>query len=156
NRATVPALQDRVSSIYRQRILPLIEQHCTELSHADRLHRIDSLELNLGILEGEDIEAELVTRAEKMFHKALSAQITSQNGEAVQPGRSLRAQSALELFTFFMQTGSLPWWADDSKPGLLAETLQGLLDEAPNDLRHMLRAWALDEGLQRRLTSHFG
>ena len=34
-------LQNQLGRLYRQRILPLIDRYCTELSQPDRLHRID-------------------------------------------------------------------------------------------------------------------
>lgn len=37
-------LQQELSRIYRQRLVPLIERYCDELSAPDRLHRIDLLE----------------------------------------------------------------------------------------------------------------
>ena len=44
NPASAPEIQDEISRIYRKRIVPLIDQYCSELSSPDRIHRIDSLE----------------------------------------------------------------------------------------------------------------
>lgn len=155
NRATAPAIQDKVSSIYRQRIVSLIDRYCTELGQPDRLYRIDSLELDLGILDMDDLEEEFVAKASNALRQALSAQIARQEEDTHGFGRSPKSQSALELFTFFLETGSLPWWADDAQPTLLAETLQQLLDEAPDELRRLLQGSVLEEASRRRLIGHY-
>ena len=41
-------LQPEMSRIYRQRIVPLIDQCCTAFSAPDRMHRIPVLEIDLG------------------------------------------------------------------------------------------------------------
>src|SRR4051812_22765666 len=122
NAAAAPAMQDAISRVYRQRIVPLIDQCCTELGAPDRLYRIDSLELDLGTLDAEDLEEQFVAQVRTTLRKKLTAQISRQE-EATSSGHSPKTHSALELFALFARTGSLPWWADHHQPNLLAENL---------------------------------
>jgi len=156
NPRTAPVLQDEVSRIYRQRVIPLIDRYCTELGQPDRLYRIDSLELDLGRLETDDLEGQFVAKVEAALRKALSAQIAVQEQEpASSRGHGPKAQSALELFAFFARTGSLPWWADSSQPDLLAETLQSLLDESPDELRRLLQTLAGETRARERIIRRY-
>jgi hypothetical protein len=107
--AEAQPLQAEVSRIYRQRIVPLIDKYCTELSQPDHIHRIELL------------------------------QISQQEQTAAHHGPSLKAMSQLELFAFFARTGSLPWWADTSQPRLLDACLQHLIQAAPEPLRLLMR-----------------
>ena len=155
NAAAAPAIQDEVSRVYRRRIVPLIDRYCSELGQPDRLYRIDSLELDLGVLDVDDLEAQFVAKTNTALRAALAAQIERQEQDALPTKRSPKASSALELFAFFAQTGSLPWWADASRPELLAENLEELLREAPRQLRRLLADLAREERLRRRLAAQY-
>lgn len=151
--ASARALQDQVSTIYRQRIVPLIDRYCTALGAPDRLYRIDSLELNLGTLDAENFEEQFVAQVERTLQKALREQITSQEAEKEED--SPKTRSALELFIFFMQMGSLPWWADQTRPALLRENLQTLLDAPPPDFVRLLQELIRDGRARQRLVTEY-
>ena len=151
--ASARALQDQVSHIYRQRIVPLIDRYCTALGAPDRLYRIDSLELNLGTLDTENFEEQFVAQVERTLQKALREQITSQENEKEED--SPKTRSALELFVFFVQMGSLPWWADQTRPALLRENLQTLLDAPPPDFVRLLQARIRDGHTRQRLVTEY-
>ena len=156
NPRTAPALQDEVSRIYRQRVIPLIERYCSELGQPDRLYRIDTLDLDLGHLDTDDLESQFVAKADVALRKALSAQIADQEQESSSsPQGGPKAQSALALFAFFARTGSLPWWADSSRPGLLAENLQSLLDRSPDELRRLLQSLAGETRARERIIRRY-
>jgi hypothetical protein len=132
-------LQAEVSRVYRQRIVPLIEQYCSALSAPDRIHRLERLEIDLGQLTSGQIETDLMARTSSALYEALAMEIREQEERAQQQGDSLQAASHLETFATFAHTGALPWWADLSQPRLLEECLQTLLDQTPQQLRHLMR-----------------
>jgi len=147
--------QDELSRIYRQRIIPLIDQYCSEFSGPDQLYRIEKLDLNLETLDPRKLEADFVAKATVALRRELAAQINVQEQIASQAGSNSRAQSQLELFSLFIRTGNLPWWADTSQRGLLAENLKYLLDEAPEALVHLLREVASEPHQRQRMIAHY-
>ncbi len=50
-------LQAELSRVYRQRIVPLIDRYCTELSEPDRIHRIESLEVDVGYVDPDRLSS---------------------------------------------------------------------------------------------------
>ncbi|MEN9867304.1 MAG: hypothetical protein RL748_2894, partial [Pseudomonadota bacterium] len=154
-RASATAIQDQASRIYRERIVPLIAQYCSELSSPDRLHRIDTLELDLGTLDGHDLETQMVAQVSTRLYNALAKQIHHLDQVNGTGANSPKALSALELFGLFVSTGNLPWWADHGNASLLADTLQQLLDAGSRAFRQLLQELAHDHGMRQRLASHY-
>lgn len=154
NQKIAPAIQDEISRVYRQRIVPLIDQYCSELSTPDRLYRIDRLELDLGTLDVENLEEQFIASIKTALRQELSAQIEQQE-QTPQPGQNPKTLSALELFTLFVRTGTLPWWADHQNPTLLTENLQQLLDEKPAAFLNLLRTLIQETGVRQRLIRQY-
>jgi hypothetical protein len=141
--------QEELSRIYRQRVIPLIEQRCDELAKPDRLYRIQALDLDLGALDPQNLEEEFTAKVDEALCRELARQIDACEEAGPQ------AQSQLELFAFFARTGSLPWWAEPAHPGLLAENLELLLRELPEALSHLLGELAHEPGPRQRVVNHY-
>src|SRR5215216_426590 len=75
----VKALQAEISRVYRQKIVPLLDRCFTELSNPDTLYRIDSLELDIGLLDPNQLEQELVEKVNSVLRRELAAQINAQD-----------------------------------------------------------------------------
>jgi hypothetical protein len=153
--ADAQQLQTEVSRIYRQRIVPLIDQYCTALSDPDRIHRIESLELNLGTVHPQYLEENLVAQVSTQLRTLLAERITADERKAEGSGANRKTTSQLELFSVFAQTGSVPWWADSSQPHLLDDCLQYLLHNAPGPFRGLLRELAQEQSSLQRIVRHF-
>lgn len=147
--------QDELSRIYRQRILPLIDQCCSELGRPDWLYRIESLDLDLGTLDPNNLEEDFTQKVDTALRRELARQIAACDEAAGRSGSSLEAQSQLELFTLFARTGCLPWWVEPSQPGLLAENLDHLLRESPEALGRLLKELARQTQPRQRLVNHY-
>ena len=135
-------LYSEMSRIHHQRIAKLIDRCCTELSEPDQIYRIESLQLDLGSVNPENLEAEFVAKLSKALPTALGEQIRSRDREGSRRRQSLKEGSQLELLAFFAHTGSLPWWADPSRPRLLNDVLQSLIQNAPAPLTRLMRKLA--------------
>jgi hypothetical protein len=155
NRADARRLQDEVSRIYRQRIVPLIDQYCTELSAPDVIHRVPSLEVNLGTIDPEHFEEDLVGKARAQLHAALAAWITADERTAGGGDADRRTASRLELFAVFARTGSVPWWADSLQPQLVDDCLWHLIHTAPRALRRLMHELAEEPTAIHRIARHF-
>ena len=147
--------QDEVSRVYRGRIVPLIDQLCTELSEPDRLYQIETLDLDLGVLDPEQLETEFVTKVSTALRRALVAQVHAQTDEPDRPAENNKVTSQMDLFAHFARSGSLPWWADAMQPGLLEQCLQNLHYAVPESLRRLMRALAQEPVSLRRLVAHY-
>ncbi|MEZ4731465.1 MAG: contractile injection system tape measure protein [Caldilineaceae bacterium] len=148
-------LQTAVSRIYRQRLLPMIEECCTVLSKPNQCYRIETLTLDLGALDPEHLEEELIERLRVALPPALAAQLSVQEERAGSQAQPIQTQAQLELLTAFVCTGTLPWWADADNPRLLADCLAHLLEQAPDALRQLLQAVGADHSALQRLIQHY-
>lgn len=147
--------QDELSRIYRQRIVPLIEQCCNELGRPDHLYRIESLELHLGRLDPKNLEEDFTAKVDSALRLELARQIDEYDQTASRGDDRPATRSQLELFAFFARTGSLPWWADTSRPGLLAENLAQLLHESPEALSCLLAELTREPQARRRISNQY-
>ena len=143
-----------IGRIYRQQIVPLIDLCCTDLSRPDHVHRIESLQLDLGSVNLKNLEEDLITRLREALPDTLAIQIRCQEGHDGRPEQSPRDQSRLELFEFFIRTGSLPWWADPLQPQLLSDVARHLIDNRPGGLVRVMRELARRQQPLQRLVSH--
>ncbi|MFZ4701754.1 MAG: contractile injection system tape measure protein [Candidatus Methylumidiphilus sp.] len=141
-------LQEQISQIMRTQIKPLIERACDSLSTPDCLHRIERLELDLGIVDASNLSKQLPALFDEAFKRALTKAVAQPDPS----GLSAKVASQWELFTQFIREGTLPWWADLAKPHQVEDSIEYLLKEAPDLLRQSLPSLALDvRGLRRMI-----
>ncbi len=151
--AEAAPLQAEMRDIQQRQLLPLIDRYCSELADPERIYRIDTLEIDLGHVDAANLRDDFSARVAAPLRKALAAEI--EQAEQRAGGDGLAAQSSLELFEFFVRTGSLPWWADTSRPQLLDEVLQRLLESAPGPLARSMRTLSDADGDLKRLVLHY-
>ncbi len=144
NRADALPLQGELSRIYRQRIVPLIDQACTDLSAPDLIHRIDTLELDLGEVDPHHLERDMVANVRAQLRLRLADCISARERQPEQAADSVKTTSQLELFILFTRTGTVPWWADATQPHLVPDCVQHLMQQAPSLLRRVMRELAAD------------
>jgi hypothetical protein len=125
-------VQSELRDAYRERLLPLIEAICSELSAPGRIDRVDRLEIDLGELPLETFEAALADSFAPAFRSRLADAIDD----------APESDADLELFDHFIRTGTVPWWADVADRDLLPATLERLLGRAPRTLRRTIVAAA--------------
>lgn len=143
-------LQQRAGALL-QRLGPLLERHFDELGDPDSLHRIDRLELDLGVLSAGRLEVDLPDRLGAALRLALAGHLQRQATGDPPP----RLASALELFVQFVRQGHLPWWADLARPRQPQAALDLLLREAPALLARRLPELVFDGNALRRLATRF-
>ena len=134
------ALQSLMRDRFRSALLPALEQVFDELSEPGRVHRIDRLVIDLGILPADGSEEVLAERLKAALAPRLAA--------ALVPGAAV--QSDLELFNYLVQTGSLPWWAERGVRELPARALRRLAAQSPQPLAGALREIAAHPAWLRR------
>src|SRR6266498_1744970 len=111
NRLDSFALQQKISDIYYDDMLPLLEKLFDELSNEDELISLDCLEIDLGIFTEKELHQK------DQLEKILST-IRHQVNEKLRAGGST-AKSSLHIgkwslnvfrqWIFYMRNGYLPW-----------------------------------------------
>jgi hypothetical protein len=141
-------IQQRVRELYHAEILPLLDKMMTQLSPGDEVIRVESLELDLGDLNFEKLDQELIKAFRTQIEEQLSAWLVHQNTG----GNSTNAkeknpviikseeQSSLGLIRYFFTTGLLPWWVPDvSETFDIDELIIDLLKKNPVALLATIR-----------------
>ncbi|MBE7382948.1 MAG: hypothetical protein F6J95_016220 [Leptolyngbya sp. SIO1E4] len=82
-------LQNQLSALYRSKIIPLIETFCDRLSDPDTLHRIDTLEIDLGEIDLNTLETDFVQKVAASLHKQLSQRLAFEATSETSSSRSL-------------------------------------------------------------------
>ncbi|MBK7676134.1 MAG: hypothetical protein IPJ27_16055 [Candidatus Accumulibacter sp.] len=134
-------LQAELRDAYRERLLPLIEAICSELSAPGCIDRVDRLEIDLGELPLETFETALADSFAPTFRSRLADAIDD----------APESDADLELVDFFIRSGTIPWWADASDRNLLPAAVARLLGRAPQTLRQTILAAADRERTLRRI-----
>jgi hypothetical protein len=174
-------LHETLSHICRSRLTPILDKHCSALSDTDVIYRVDTLELDLGKIPCELLQEALGESFEKALGIKLAKAIATeqtlgepgatvsrlapvalysrpQRGTTTVPaaatmGEEVQAKvaSQLELLAYYVNTGTLPWWAEVSRAGLLEDNLKLLVEQAPSPLRRVVRDFSRDDRALRRM-----
>ena len=147
-------LQAELSRIQTRQIEALIDRCCTEAGDPDRLHRLGSLVLDLGRLDPESLEEDLVEKLGPALRRALSTRIREDDEETARTGGDPESAARLELVSRFARTGHLPWWADTSRPHLVDEAVAFLIEHAAPSLVTLVRLFSRERAPLRRLVLH--
>ncbi len=148
-------LQERFGRLCRNRVVPLLDRCCSARCGPERLVRIESLEIDLGLLSPESPDDDLVARIGVELDRRLGELIRPAQDEADRPEGGPRAGSHLELFEHFARNGHLPWWADTTRPRPLDDALDHLLRHAPESLAKSLIVLLQGDRPLRRIIHHF-
>ena len=142
-------LQSELSRFHTDAVLPLIDRCCSEASDPGRLHRIDSLEIDLGRLDPNDFEAGFLARLEATLPAALAEEI--QRSTSVGGAGDPDTTSRLELLALYARTGQLPWWTDAGDRRLLDGVVDWLSARAPEPLGRLMVELTREPRTARRL-----
>ena len=143
-------VQSEVSRIYRSKVIPLIEALCNQLSDEQTIVRIDSLEIDLGNININNLEQELVEKIEEYIKQHLPEKKKSSNSHVYS-----QSTSQLELLIYFLQTGMRPWWAKTLSKQELIDYFDRLITTSPNQIHPILWHSFQDEKQLKRLIYQF-
>jgi len=182
-------LQNEVSRIYHRKVVPLLEALCDQLSDNQTIVRIDSLDINLGEVDINHLEQEIVAKVEAYVQQYLAkknspsdyivSEQTQSNGSNIfrsnidnytsrfpqeqdsntkkPPASNISNQSTtqLEILSYFLQTGMLPWWAKNVSQRELIEYCDRLITTSPNQVQLLVRQSLQNEAQLKRLIYQF-
>jgi len=149
------ALQRRASRLFQEEVLPLLDEAFSRIAPADRVLRIERLELDLGEIAEANWERDFVEKC--------VAQITEQVAETAfavgseHPVENLSIEeNALAVFRYFLETGMLPWYAKHLNLTVLEEMVEEALAGGSGfwgqELRRVLKQ---NEGALQRMLWQF-
>ena len=178
-------LQNRLSALYRKQVIPLIETYCNQLCDPDTVLRLDILDVDLGEIDLETIETDFVTKVEERLYRQLVEKLGALGGSPAsnnptinkanevsssppaQPFQSDRVNqptagskphptpSPVELLSFFLQTGRLPWWCESLTQPALEDCFEQLLRTSPGALKALIQTQLHQESPFQRLIYQF-
>ena len=147
-------VQTEIQRNYYQRIVPLMETAFAGVSSPDRILRINTLEIDLGEVALGALEQALCGEFEKVFASELITAV-SQAQKAFGSAEDVTLASQLELFSYYLKTGVVPWWADLARCDLLEENLAFLIQQAPVALAQVMQELGdQDQALRRIVLSY--
>ncbi|MCP4694352.1 MAG: hypothetical protein GY859_40350 [Desulfobacterales bacterium] len=152
-------IQNAVGALFRREVVPLIEAYCNQYSHADVIHRIDRLEIDIGKIDIRDLEKEFVEKVGSRLQEGLRKKIgktdfTPGPPAPIRPTRT-RTASNLELIAHFIRNGSLPWWAEKFNGRKLEKILARALDASPEAAKRLMIESVRNERWLKRLIYQF-
>ncbi|NER81023.1 MAG: TonB-dependent receptor [Leptolyngbya sp. SIO1D8] len=178
-------LQNQLSALYRSKIIPLIETFCDRLSDPDTIHRIDTLEIDLGEIDLNTLETDFVQKVAASLHEQLTQRLAFEtiSSRPVPPSPSFTPPSStlspssvpiptqpvqpakqpptnptdahFELFRDFLQTGRLPWWCEPLDQSNLEKRFTQLLTDTPEKLKELLQNSLKQTKILQRLVYQF-
>jgi len=177
-------LQKELSRIYHHKFIPIIDNLLSQFSSSDIIYRINTLEINLGSININNLEEELVDKFIEKLEEQLLKEIgvsTSSFAEQTQPDTKLcessillpgiealvdetgrqgdkntgenqvssmnatwykrisdKEASELNIFSYFIQTGMLPWWSEKLSKQELEECCDRLIKNSPNKIKYLV------------------
>ncbi|MDY7003264.1 MAG: contractile injection system tape measure protein [Cyanobacteriota bacterium] len=165
-------LQNEVSQIYRHKVLPLIDDLLSQFSDSDTIHRVNSLEINLGNIDINCLEEEFIEKISEEIQRQLEDKFSSQtefltttvnqtdislfsqkdvgnsnnfSSQKYNDFKNLQTSdvennraSQLEIFSYFLQTGTLPWWTENLSKKELEEYSDRLITNSPDAVKSII------------------
>ncbi|NEQ75360.1 MAG: hypothetical protein F6K23_21285 [Okeania sp. SIO2C9] len=159
------ALQNEVSRIYRQKVVPLIDNLLSQSISPDTIHRINTLEINLGNIDINNLEQDLIEKILEQIQQELEVEfsssvkqtnisesgkknVDSSNSSALQQDRKFKnlqkfeienkRRSQLEIFSYFLETGILPWWTENFSKQELEKSCDRLITDSPIQVKYII------------------
>ncbi|NLU93108.1 contractile injection system tape measure protein [Chitinophaga sp. Ak27] len=154
------ALQDKVSMLFRQSISTGMDELLQQLIPADMMASIDELVLDIGHIPFNDLEAELPARILSALRQVLSDLLHHNHAgtqHSINGDITIRKgdERLLELLTFFLLQGVMPWWAtaaERAQPGDMALLLS---KTSPGKLADFLRNIGRSSAVRERIVWQF-
>ncbi|RCJ26524.1 hypothetical protein A6S26_14055 [Nostoc sp. ATCC 43529] len=186
-------LQNELSRIYHHKIIPIIDNVLSQFSSSDIIYRINILEINLGNININNLEDELIDKIIEKLEQQLLKEIgvsTSSCSVKTQPDTNLHESSILlpriaslsdetgrvraknteenqvssvdkalytsssnrieildiaekeaseiNIFSYFIQTGMLPWWSQKFSKQELEQCCDRLIANSPNQIKSLV------------------
>jgi Contractile injection system tape measure protein len=126
------AIQRQFAQVWQEKILPKLDELFSHLAPEGKIIRISHLELDLGQINENNWETQFIERCVEQLSKRLT--VLSAQAEPSSDGDWEMLDSVehtLEMFTFFLESGTLPWHAGIGSLKELETKLALIFADAP-------------------------
>jgi hypothetical protein len=144
-------LQEEISKLFEEKILPLLDRYLSEHSPGDVIHRIDHLELDIGTVFRNDFEKDFINKVIWQLENYFRPEQFSNSNFKARKEEIPAEKSHLEIFSFFVETGNLPWWANLKDKDPVKESLDFLIQKEESALRHLMYKWVRQPDAIKRI-----
>ncbi|MEM9685562.1 MAG: contractile injection system tape measure protein [Bacteroidota bacterium] len=132
------AIQQKLSTLYRNQIVPVMDHQLTARYGSDekKHYQIDTLTIDLGEIRMEDIVRVFTEKLARTLASVEAQELSEgqeQTGEAQSP-----QETPLKVLSHYLMTGFLPWWSRDTTKAYLLEQLDILLESPDNIFKALL------------------
>lgn len=146
----VAELQGRLSKIFNEKATPAIEKLFDQSISSDQLLRIEHLELDIGSFDENWDEDELVERiieglTEELSRLMWSAKPISATDDTILNASGKRGD--LQLLSYFIQHGHLPWWHSKTDIPNWSQLLSSLFENE----KKQFKMWVEKVGQQQQV-----
>lgn len=125
-------LQTEVRQIFYRRLMPAIARSFDRLSSPEQIRRLDRLEIDLGPVQPDQLEAALMNAFASRFEVILRRALDEE--PSADP-----AESAAELIVRYCTTGTLPWWVGSADRRVVERAVSVLSERQPDGARELVR-----------------
>ncbi|MEP4093024.1 contractile injection system tape measure protein [Reichenbachiella sp.] len=156
DKSIASALQHELGGMNENTIVPLLEKACNELIPDLDVVRLNKMELDLGQVSYEQFHSELPEKVYDTFHKALAKALSGPTSDAAAGVDVISASgSQLNLLRYFLNTGTLPWWASEQNDIDLDMIVEEALVSDYRQLQAIIKKGISSLYFRRRLASYF-
>ena len=146
-------IKDKFDQDVQYKISKIIERACEKLAIEDEDIRISLLEVDLGKIAFHRMEEDIVWAFEKKFNEKLFEQKTLSAGKHFP--LFAKTKSSIEITTFFLLTGQLPWFTGKRDGNFLADIFDEVMTTSGDSLRRFILSNLDNDKLIERLTAQY-
>lgn len=162
----VQPLQDRISEFNKNELIPALNEVCDQLLDANQRLRIDRLEIDIGILSMDKLEAEFKNAMVSQFKNKLQEMVIKnptllepiQKNQAPYSAETGKTESIemnkIDLLFYFLENGALPWWVSKNE-FKIEQLVASVLLNSPKLLQKKLLPLLASKNIRLRLAHHF-
>jgi len=152
-------LQNRISRIVNDSLLNCVDSFLNKNIADDFVLKINRLVIDIGEIEEDYLEQDIISRFIEHFCNEISAAILLLNSKQFHFKDGIYSeptfQNKLKLLEHFLLTGVLLWWAEKMNNFLLDETIEELIKSKTNLLRELFYRLGKNEAVRKRLAYQF-
>ena len=159
-------LQQMASRLFQQEVQKALSNYLDTLAGPHEVIRISSLEIDLGNISPEQFDRVFPEKCREAIEKAIQKAIKDQyfrrdsNVSATETNEDLykeinQQESLVEAFFYFLENGTLPWFAQSETLKALEKAVIEVLTNNPNGLKQALKNLPTDYPIFGRLVKQF-
>ncbi|MBL3655532.1 contractile injection system tape measure protein [Fulvivirga sediminis] len=150
DRASSTDMQNKVSKLFHDKLMPILNKYCDNISADGGQYRIDELNLDLGKVSLAELETAFDEKLKEVLEHDEAVILKSDLVE-LERGK----ERPLETLFYFLMTGILPWWVQAQSREYLHHILNDLLINANAEVKSAIRRVGQDAEFSKRFLNTF-